>query len=66
MPMITFACLVVEADHADPGPHEGETVLERVRRTRQRRRDLPKHQLCERVFPEGDAFAKEKGSLHVG
>jgi len=66
MPVIAFACLVVEADQADPGSHEGEPILERVDRARQRGRDLPEHQLGERVFPEGNAFTEEEGCLHVG
>ena len=52
--VISFADLVVVADHADPVDHVGEAVLELVGRTGYRRWELPENQLSESVLGVND------------
>lgn len=66
MPMITFASFVVIPQHAFATDYIGQPILERMLRGRNRFRDSPHGDLCERVGSKNKAAANQRDGLHVG
>jgi len=66
VPMIAFACLIVEPQNALAVYHVGEPVLEPVIRSSARFRYSPENQLGERAFRVDNSSPEKLYGLHVG
>ena len=66
VPMIAFACLIVEPLNALAVYDVREPVLERVIRSSARFRCSPENQLGERAFRVDNSSPKKLYGLHVG
>jgi len=66
VPMITFACLIIEPQNALAIDDVREPVLERVIRSGEGFRHSPENQLGEGAFRVHNSSPEELHSLHVG
>lgn len=66
VPMIAFACLIVEPQNALAIYDVREPVLERVIRSGEGLRHSPENQLGERAFRVNNSSPEKLHGLHVG